>query len=91
MFQGLLEGSLSFMLSQASLKSLRLVGNIPRETRSSMPLHFRVFWKEGSLHVIVGLKGDIVRKTVSSNFENSDQLKRKFGSFFIWLLYSVNS
>ena len=65
-FQGLFEGSLSFMLSQASLKSQRPAGYCRANGR--------------------------YRKKNCSNFENSNQLQRKLGSFFflIRLLYSVN-
>ena len=63
----------NMMLSQASLKLQR-----PGYCRaSSMPSH------EGSLalKLIVGLKGDLVRKTVVIS-KNSNQLERKLGSFF---------
>ena len=48
--------------------------------KSSMPSHFRVFWKEASLSCYFPAKGQY-RKKNCSNFENSNQLERKLGSF----------
>ena len=49
--------------------------------KSSMPSYFRVFWKEASLSCYCRAKGRY-RKKNCSNFENSNQLERKLGSFF---------
>ena len=74
------------MLSQASLKSqwpgyCRAKGLHPARDRSSMPSHFRVFWKEASLSCYYRAKGRY-RKKNCSNFENSNQIERKLGPFF---------
>ena len=70
---------------------VRLKHNISRKTHSSMPSHFRVFWKEASLSCYCRAKGQY-RKKNCSNFETSDQLECKLSLFFfIRLLYSVNS
>ena len=77
------------MLSQASLKTqrpgyCRAKGRLPSDTRSSMPSHFRVFWKEVSFSCYCPVKGRS-RKKNCSNSENSNQLERKLGSLSLFL------
>ena len=71
------------MLLQASLKSqrpgyCRAKGRHPARD----PLQGS-FGRKPRFHVIVGLKGDVVRKNCS-NFENSNQLECEIGSFFLF-------
>ena len=94
-FQDLLEGSLSFMLSEASLKSQRpgycqAKGRHPSRDPQLDALAFQGLLEGSLAFMLLSAKGRY-RKKSFSNFENSNQLKRKLGSFFIRLLYSVNS